>query len=685
MHITIKRPSDEARQLLARDGGARFVADWAPATFIHYAVDPATLQPHVPFPLDINDGRAFVSLVAFEQRRLRPTFGGRLTKWLSAPVANHAFLNVRTYVRVNGERGIYFLAEWIPNRLARVLGPALYGLPYRLGHVNFAADDNSAAIDVHARASGRLTVNVEARRRVNDAAQDDLNAFLVERYVAFTRKGSTARRFRIAHEPWPIRCLAVDDVAIIDDAPLRAFDWFESATLIGAAISLGVRDVAITRPVRLNGAAWHAWLPFAVLPAAALFVRDAVPSWAFMWLLAIAIYAGCKWMTLFGTTRFATMPVRRKLAYLLLWPGMDPAPFMRTTASRSCARLREHIAAGSKIALGIVLIVAAPRLSANPLLIGWLGMIGTVLLLHFGIFHWLALAWKCHGVAVRPLMHHPLHATSVADFWGKRWNAGFHTLAETFVFRPVARRFGIAAGVLATFAASGIVHDAVITLPARSGYGLPTVYFMIQGIAVLIERTRLLRDRAMLRRIIAIACVLLPAPLLLFPPRSVVGVYAPFTLLVHHLIAKGAIVMLSLNPATLIVIGGVLHFGILIASALTPGSLNWRDQLAPLPVMLRKLIWVHGVFIVLVIIAFGTLSLAYPTALASGAALARGVCAFIAVFWLMRLAVQAFIFRGEATPYLRTRLLRWGYHGLTFVFTSLALIYGYAALGGGVS
>ena len=61
--------------------------------------------------------------------------------------------------------------------------------------------------------------------------------------------------------------------------------------------------------------------------------------------------------------------------------------------------------------------------------------------------------------------------------------------------------------------------------------------------------------------------------------------------------------------ATLLALGGVLHFGILVASALTPGALDWKSELRTLPPMLRKLIWVHGAFIVLVIVAFGLISL----------------------------------------------------------------------------
>lgn len=129
---------------------------------------------------------------------------------------------------------------------------------------------------------------------------------------------------------------------------------------------------------------------------------------------------------------------------------------------------------------------------------------------------------------------------------------------------------------------------------------------------------------------------------------------------------------------TWLLVGGFLHFVILIASALTPRVLDWRSNLATLPPFLRRLFWVYGCFIVLVIISFGVLTLLHADELASGAALPRSVCAMIALFWLARLAVQFFVF--DARPFLTTPLLRLGYHGLTLLFIALVLIYGCVAL-----
>ncbi len=49
-----------------------FTANWTNVLFTHFAVDPAALQPSIPYELDTRNGLAYFSLVAFTQGRLRP-------------------------------------------------------------------------------------------------------------------------------------------------------------------------------------------------------------------------------------------------------------------------------------------------------------------------------------------------------------------------------------------------------------------------------------------------------------------------------------------------------------------------------------------------------------------------------------------------------------------------------------
>jgi hypothetical protein len=73
------------------------------------------------------------------------------------------------------------------------------------------------------------------------------------------------------------------------------------------------------------------------------------------------------------------------------------------------------------------------------------------------------------------------------------------------------------------------VHDLIISLPAGAGFGLPTLYFLVQGAGILTEKShwgrRHLRGRA--GRAFAIAVAALPAPILFHPP-FITRVILPF-------------------------------------------------------------------------------------------------------------------------------------------------------------
>jgi hypothetical protein len=85
----------------------------------------------------------------------------------------------------------------------------------------------------------------------------------------------------------------------------------------------------------------------------------------------------------------------------------------------------------------------------------------------------------------------PRWALMLADFWGRRRNTAFHELAARFAFKPLQPALGVTGATLLVFLASGLIHELVISVPAHGGYGLPTMYFLIQGAGVAGERTQL--------------------------------------------------------------------------------------------------------------------------------------------------------------------------------------------------
>jgi hypothetical protein len=127
----------------------------------------------------------------------------------------------------------------------------------------------------------------------------------------------------------------------------------------------------------------------------------------------------------------------------------------------------------------------------------------------------------------------------------------------------------------------------------------------------------------------------------------------------------------------LIFLGGIGQLCVLAASALVPLRLNWKTEFQGLPRLHRQMYWVYGGYVVLSIIALGLISLCNAASLAGGSGLARSFCAYVAMFWGIRFALQGVL---DVKPYLTAWWLKLGYHGLTLVFLSLTLIYGWAAL-----
>src|SRR5438477_4200770 len=227
---------------------------------------------------------------------------------------------------------------------------------------------------------------------------------------------------------------------------------------------------------------WPAWIPLIGFPPLALLARNHVAPWQFMWLMTGAIFLGCKWLTFWSARRqIVDVQVGHGLAYFFLWPGMNAKKFLDPPAKNLTALSRQVLSgrtsevcgareqwpvapvseelsgkrpagvgrmpsppdrganiavAISEILLGAVLLFGLARFAPHPLLTGWIGMIGMILVLHFGIFALLAIAWRAYGLDVQPIMDAPLNSTSLGEFWGRRWNGLFNQPPSENLFPP---------------------------------------------------------------------------------------------------------------------------------------------------------------------------------------------------------------------------------------------------------
>ncbi len=192
---------------------------------------------------------------------------------------------------------------------------------------------------------------------------------------------------------------------------------------------------------------WWTWIPLVVFPTAVLVLTpDEWPRWAFMWLLAFGVFAGCKWLSWAATPAARSVATWRQAGYLLAWPGLDAKTFLRPSRlSRPERPLPgEWIHAVGMALIGFAVFWGVSRAVPPNLevLRGWVGMVGIILMLHFGAFHLLSCVWRSIGIEAHPLMNSPLASVSVSEFWGRRWNTAFRDLTHRFLFLPLTRKIG---------------------------------------------------------------------------------------------------------------------------------------------------------------------------------------------------------------------------------------------------
>lgn len=192
------------------------------------------------------------------------------------------------------------------------------------------------------------------------------------------------------------------------------------------------------------------------------------------------------------------LPPARWLGFAALWPGMRPSPFAQRNPGPQPGGW-ELLGWGLRLGfLGLSLggLAALTWHSGRPPLSDggarWLATLlllpGISLTLHFGIFNVLAGLWRLAGVDARSLFRAPLAATSLENFWSRRWNLAFSEMTMLGIYRPLSDSLGRGAATGIAFIASGLLHELAISVPVLTGFGLPLLYFLLHGGLVLAER-----------------------------------------------------------------------------------------------------------------------------------------------------------------------------------------------------
>lgn len=219
--------------LILQEKGWVISQRWENVLFLHYKVDAHELQKKVPFPLDLYQGEAVVSIVPFVMSRIRfpflPPVPG-LSQLLE--------LNLRTYVKVNGRPAVYFFTLDSNHLPGVLIARWFFFLPYRWIKLSFSSRDQYQ----FSSPEFRLKAKVGSTR-----PSTEFDLWATERYALFTKRGETSLVGTVEHLPWTLQDIEVLDLE--DNFSNLIGEHLKMKSLMAAAYSQSL-DVRF-RPFRV--------------------------------------------------------------------------------------------------------------------------------------------------------------------------------------------------------------------------------------------------------------------------------------------------------------------------------------------------------------------------------------------------------------------------------------------------
>lgn len=175
---------------------------WSDLLFLHWRVDPNAVQAHLPAGLtvDTQDGSAWVGLVPFSMRAVRPS-------WLPRAFAfDFLECNVRTYVHAQGQPGVWFgsldAASWLGVQAARWQ----WGLPYFYAEMH--TERTGARIryeSLRQQDGAKFIAEYTPGDELGASVPGTLEHFLLERYYLFATHRGRLVQGQVHHPPYVAR------------------------------------------------------------------------------------------------------------------------------------------------------------------------------------------------------------------------------------------------------------------------------------------------------------------------------------------------------------------------------------------------------------------------------------------------------------------------------------------------
>nr|WP_269845156.1 DUF2071 domain-containing protein [Marinococcus halophilus] len=174
---------------------------WRNALFAHWEKTPGEVARSLPEHMEVDtfQGRAYVGVVSFSMHDIRPSFFPKQTG-LHFPE-----LNLRTYVCVDGEPGIYFYNLDASSPLGVWIARRNFAIPYYQARFSIRHYQSWTYWNHHRR-SGNVRFRAKYRTTGEQlpAAEGSLENWLAERYRFYTAKDRQIWYGDVVHKPWKL-------------------------------------------------------------------------------------------------------------------------------------------------------------------------------------------------------------------------------------------------------------------------------------------------------------------------------------------------------------------------------------------------------------------------------------------------------------------------------------------------
>jgi uncharacterized protein YqjF (DUF2071 family) len=227
--------------LSLQERGPLIFQRWKDVIFLHYKASAQEIQKLVPFPLDLYEGAAVISIVPFQMDRIRFPF----LPWIPG-VSKLWELNLRTYVTVNGVKGVFFFTLDTDSLIGEKIARSFFHLPYHLSSISAKVQNKEYYIN-----HNRGDYSFELKGSMGEERKSlPFELWTLERYHLFLKHKEKCYQGTVTHRPWPLQDLKI---TMIED---------QFSRMLGPNLKLKFIASSYTKDISV----WFA--PFKQVPAA---------------------------------------------------------------------------------------------------------------------------------------------------------------------------------------------------------------------------------------------------------------------------------------------------------------------------------------------------------------------------------------------------------------------------------